>query len=130
MIDDRLAQFVGEKYLNLESYRANGQGVRTPVWFAQEGRIFYCYTEADSFKVKRIRNNPRVRVVPCDVRGKVKGEWVDATARILEEAGEHQTHQLINRKYGLIKRVFDILAGIRGHKRAAIAIEAIEAIQV
>jgi PPOX class probable F420-dependent enzyme len=124
MINERLAQFAGEKYLNLESYRKSGQSVRTPVWFAQEGRIFYCYSEADSFKVKRIRNNPRVRIVPCDVRGKVKGEWVDATARILDEAGERETHRLINRKYGLIKRVLDILAGMRGHKRAAIAIEA------
>ncbi len=126
MINVKLAQFSGEKYLNLESYRKTGQAVRTPVWFAQEGRIFYCYTEADSFKVKRIGNNPRVRIVPCDARGKVKGEWVDATARILDEAGERLTHRLLNRKYGLIKRVLDILAGIRGHQRAAIAIDASE----
>lgn len=119
---DALAPFVGEKYLSLETYKKSGDSVRTPVWFAEENGVFYFYTEADSFKVKRIRNNPRVRVAPCDVRGNVKGEWVDGTAQILDEAGAHHTHELLNRKYGLIKRAMDVLARLRGHARASVAI--------
>jgi len=64
------------------------QGVRTPVWFAGESEQgvpekLYVYSTGDSGKAKRIRNNPRVRVAPCDVRGKLLGEWIDAVATIV-----------------------------------------------
>jgi hypothetical protein len=123
MNSDKLSQFAGQKYLSIESFRKNGQGVRTPVWFAEGDGVFYVYTLADSYKIKRIRNNPRVRIVPCDARGNVKGEWVDATARILDEAGDRRAHELLNRKYGLMKRVLDLFAGLRGNVRASLAIQ-------
>jgi PPOX class probable F420-dependent enzyme len=119
---DKLAQFVNQKYLNLESYRKNGQGVRTPLWFVEDNGMLYFYTVAHSYKVKRIAANPRVRVVPCDARGKVKGEWVDATARRLDAAEARHADDLLNRKYGLFKRTLNFLAKLRGHKRAAFAI--------
>ena len=123
MSRDHHAPFAGQKYLNLESYRKTGQPVRTPVWFAAGDGVFYAYSLADSYKIKRIRNNPQVRVAPCDARGNVKGEWVDATARILDEAGARRTHELLNRKYGLLKRALDLLAKLRRHERAAIEIK-------
>ena len=61
----------------------------TPVWFAEENGTLYMYSLAHAGKVKRIRNNPKVRIVPCDVRGKLKGEWVETKARILDERGPH-----------------------------------------
>jgi PPOX class probable F420-dependent enzyme len=123
MSSNKLAQFAGRKYLSLESFRKNGQGVRTPVWFAEDDGVIYFYTEADSFKVKRIRHNPRVRIAPCDMRGNVKGEWVDATARILDGAESRRAHELLDRKYGWQKGVGNLLAKFRGHKRAEIAIQ-------
>jgi PPOX class probable F420-dependent enzyme len=123
---DKLAQFTGQKYLSIESFRKNGQGVRTPVWFAEGDSVFYVYTLADSYKIERIRSNPRVRIAPCDARGNIKGdggEWVDATARILDEAGDRRAHELLNRKYGMIKRIFDIFARLRNNRRASIAIQ-------
>ncbi len=122
MSSDKLAQFANQKYLNLESYRKNGQSVRTPLWFVEDGGVLYFYTVAHSSKVRRIRNNPRVRVAPCDYRGKVKGEWVDATARRLDQAESRRANDLLNLKYGLFKRVLNFLAKIRGHERAAYAI--------
>ncbi len=119
---DKLAQFANQKYLNLESFRKNGQGVRTPLWFVEDDGTLYFYTVAHSYKVKRILNNPRVRVAPCDARGKVKGEWVDATARRLDQAEARHADELLNRKYGLFKRTLNFLAKIRGHERAAFAI--------
>ncbi len=119
---DKLAQFANQKYLNLESYRKNGQGVRTPLWFVEDDGTLYFYTVAHSYKVKRITANPRVRVVPCDARGKVKGEWVDATARRLDVVEARHADDLLNRKYGLFKRVLNFLAKLRGHERAAFAI--------
>lgn len=123
MSRDDYAQFAGQKYLNLESYRKTGEGVRTPLWFAESDGVFYAYSLADSFKIKRLRNNPQVRIAPCDMRGNVKGDWVQARARILDEAGARRTHELLNHKYGLLKRVAHLLAKLRGHKHAAFAIE-------
>lgn len=116
-------QFHNRKYLNLESYRKNGQGVRTPLWFAEGDGVLYFYTVAHSYKVKRLSANPRVRIAPCDIRGNVKGEWVDATVRRLDQAEARQADDLLNRKYGLAKRILNFLAKIRGHERAAFAIQ-------
>ena len=84
---DPLSPFTGRNYLNLESYRKNGAGVRTPLWFAEEGGVLYIYSTADSGKVKRIRNHPQVRIVPSDIKGNPLGEWVDARAELLDQAG-------------------------------------------
>ena len=122
---DALAQFEQAKYLSLETFRKSGVGVKTPVWFAQKpGQpIFYIYSEADAGKVKRIRNNAKVRLAPCSVRGEVRGAWVDGTARIC--SGEEITlgQQLLRRKYGWQKRIGDFFSRLLGHKQAVLAIE-------
>jgi PPOX class probable F420-dependent enzyme len=123
MNNDRLAQFANQKYLSLESYRRNGQGVRTPLWFVEDNGVLYFYTVADSYKVKRIDANPRVRVAPCDMRGKVKGEWVDATARRIIGEESRRANELLNRKYGLAKRIINFLSKIQGRERASFAIQ-------
>ncbi|MBK9705560.1 MAG: PPOX class F420-dependent oxidoreductase [Acidobacteria bacterium] len=117
-----LSQFSGQQYLSIESFRKDGRGVRTPVWFAEGDGVYYVYTLADSYKIKRIRNNPRIRIAPCDARGGVKGEWEEATATILDENGERRAHELLNAKYGLLKRTLDLMSKLRQNKRAAIAI--------
>ena len=75
------------KYLNLESFRKNGQSVRTPVWFAGDppsgaAQRLYVYSEADSGKAKRIRRDSRVRVAPCSVRGKLLGDWMKRARKL------------------------------------------------
>ena len=124
-MDARLAQFTGKRYLNLESYRKSGAAVRTPLWFAQgeaeaEG-VLYVYSVADSGKVKRIRNNARVRVVPCTLRGAPRGEWVEGRAQILDAAGDARGHHLLRRKY-LMKRVGDWFGRLRPRQHAVMAI--------
>lgn len=121
-MNDKLAQFANQNYLNMESYRKTGEAIRTPLWFAQDGEVFYFYTVADSFKVKRLKNNNRVRITPCDMRGNVKGEWVDATARSLDATEAQHADGLLNGKYGLSKRILNFFAKLRGHSRAAFAI--------
>ncbi len=122
---DPIAQFAGAKYLNLETFRKNGAGVRTPVWFAQEPAraIFYIYSEADAGKVKRIRNNPHVRIAPCNFRGEVRGAWVEARARLC--SGDEAAHgqQLLRRKY-ILKIVGDFFSRILRHSQTVIAIDA------
>src|SRR5215813_10114570 len=77
-----LAPFMGQRYLNLESFKRDGTPVQTPVWFAEEHGVLYVYTLANAGKVKRIRRNPRIRLAPCTMRGKVVGPWVEAEATI------------------------------------------------
>jgi PPOX class probable F420-dependent enzyme len=123
MSRDKLAQFADQKYLSLESYKKDGTPVATPLWFAQEGRVFYIYSLANAWKVKRIRNNPRVRIAPCDIRGNIKGEWVEGEARILDRAEAEKAHRLLNRKYGLLKRMGNLFSKLRKRERTAIAIQ-------
>ncbi len=77
-----------ESYVNLATFRKNGNEVRTPVWIAPDGDRLLVYTNATSGKVKRIRNKGRVRLAPCDMRGKLRGDWLDASARMLDDPVE------------------------------------------
>jgi PPOX class probable F420-dependent enzyme len=122
MSEERLAQFKDQNYLSLETFRKNGAGVRTPVWFAEDEGVLYVYSLADAGKVKRVRNNSRVRVAPCGARGAVKGDWVEAQATILDDAGAELGHRLLNRKYGMLKRIGDFFSGLRKRKRVVMAI--------
>ena len=120
--DPTLAQFGGQKYISMETFRKNGQGVKTPVWFVLHKNAFYVYTKADSWKVKRIRNNPRVRVAVCNIRGDIKGPWLDATASLFDGDERLAANKLLDRKY-FLKKLFNFLTRINRHKRAMIKIE-------
>lgn len=127
---DAVGQFAGAKYLNLETFRKTGVGVRTPVWFAQSndnstsGRLtFYVYSEAKAGKVKRIRNNPKVRLAPCNFRGDLRGAWVDGQARLCADDEVAQAQALLRHKYGMLKIVGDFFGRLMQHKNAVIAIE-------
>lgn len=120
---EKLAQFEGEQYISLETFRKNGQGVRTPVWFAESDGLFYIYSLADAGKVKRIRNNPQVRIAPCTMRGSVTGQWTDARARILESAEARRADELITEKYGWKKKFGDLFRKLRKKSRAYISIK-------
>ena len=88
----------------------------------RQDRVAYLYTKADSWKVKRIRNNPRVRVAVCNVRGDIKGPWLDATASLVEGDERLAADKLLDRKY-FFKRIFNFLTRINRHTRAMIKIE-------
>jgi len=118
----KLAQFGGQNYISLETFKKNGEGVKTPVGFVLHENTFYVYTESDSWKVKRIRNNPRVRVAVCNIRGAIKGPWLDATASLVEGDERLAADKLLDRKY-FLKRVFNFLSRIDRHKRTMIRIE-------
>jgi uncharacterized protein len=100
-------QFKGKKYINIETFRKNGQGVSTPVWFVEKDGVLFTRTEMDSYKVRRIRRNAEVRVAPCKMDGAVLGEWMAARAEVLEDpAAVEQVRKLYQRKYGLSRLLF------------------------
>jgi PPOX class probable F420-dependent enzyme len=102
-----LDHFKKKQYLNLETFRRNGESMKTPVWFVQEGETIYVQTMADCGKVKRIRNNQRVNVVPCKMDGTPVGKWVPANAREVPDAElSKKVNHLLDKKYGLMKKFF------------------------
>src|SRR5215472_13399313 len=124
------AGFGGQKYLNLETFKKSGAGVKTPVWFAAEpvakldsnDARLYVYTIGVSGKVKRIRNNSRVNVAPCNASGKVKGEWVSARAEIVTGVAAQRGMELLNQKYVPWKQMLDFFASFRKRERIVFAI--------
>jgi PPOX class probable F420-dependent enzyme len=120
-----LSQFENQAYMNLETYRKNGEGVKTPVWFVQDSNTFYVRTGGDSWKVKRLRNNPQAGIVPSTSTGNPLGEWVTMTAELVEdETVAQEVNQMFNRKYGFQKRFFDLIGRIRGYKLVTLVISA------
>ncbi len=90
------------KYVLLTTFRQDGTPVSTPLWAALDGDRLLMWTVTDSWKVKRIRRNPRVTVAACDVRGNPKGPAVEATAEILDDAGTDRARDAIAKRYGLL----------------------------
>ena len=64
-----LEQFQKEQYMNVETFRKSGEGVRTPVWFVELNGELCFTTEADSAKVKRLRGTPQPELRPAMCAG-------------------------------------------------------------
>ena len=102
-----------ERYINLETFKKDGNGVKTPVWCVPLDGKIVVYTNGTSYKVKRLQRNPRVRVAPCDVRGNVRGAWVDGECHIIDDAARvERAHRAFIDKYGWQVRLLDLGAWI------------------
>lgn len=121
----KLSDLGNPKYIALETFRKNGQGVKTPVWtVAQEGRLLV-WTPGDSWKVRRARSNPQVRVARCDMRGNVHGPWVEGVVRSIsgdEETKRSMAGQL-RRKYPLAVAVLSLIAAVHGTNKGQVVME-------
>ncbi len=117
----------GERYISLETFRKNGTGVRTPVWFAvhedeEEKRSIIVFTNGTSYKVKRLRRNTKCQVAACNMRGSVNGNFFAGQCRILDESkAEDKTlsdtaYRILNKKYGWQMRMLTITARL-GRRR-------------
>lgn len=108
----KLADLQNATYIALETYKKNGQGVITPVWQTPVDGNLYVLTEANSWKVKRLRRNNRLRVCQSDYRGTPQSDWVEAQARLLTDPETHKAQkQRVTAKYGWQHRLF-LLADI------------------
>ena len=119
-----LDAFQNQQYLNLETFRKSGVGVKTPVWFVQDAESLFVRTVADSGKVKRVRNNASVNIAPCKVDGAVVGEWVPASAReIKEQETSRKVDRLLGKKYGLMKTMFSWMSALQRRKSTVLEIK-------
>jgi PPOX class probable F420-dependent enzyme len=95
-----------QKYISLVTFRKSGVAVPTPIWFGVGDDKLYVMTRSDSGKYKRIRNNPKVRIAACTMRGKVIGPEFDARARILPPEDWPRARKTITKKYWLARIPF------------------------
>jgi uncharacterized protein len=122
-----LEQFFKQHYINLETFRKTGASMKTPVWFVLEGETIYVLTAANSGKVKRIRNNRRVNITPCKMDGTPSGTWVPAQA--VKIAGAEITKKvnlMLDKKYGLIKKMFSLGSSRQGRQDTILEIKLTE----
>ncbi|MEU9700332.1 PPOX class F420-dependent oxidoreductase [Streptomyces sp. NPDC014870] len=89
------------RYVSLTTFRRDGTGVATPVWYAVDGDELFAYSRSDAWKVKRLRNDPRAVVAVCDVRGNVADDAVrvEGVGRLLEGEEMRRVRKLLSRKY-------------------------------
>ncbi len=113
-----------ERYINLESFKRDGTGVRTPVWVAPLEGALVIFTLVESFKVRRIARDPRVRVAACDVRGKLRGPWHEGRCvRVEDPELERRAYAALRRKYGLQMRLGDVLSRLSGRMKRRIVMK-------
>ncbi|UUN30166.1 PPOX class F420-dependent oxidoreductase [Streptomyces sp. FIT100] len=96
-----LQELARAKYVSLTTFRKDGTGVATPVWFAVDAGVLYVWTRSDSWKVKRLRRDDRVTLTACDVRGRIApgAEQAEGTARLLDGDQLKRVRGLLARKY-------------------------------
>lgn len=102
-------------YVSLRTFRRSGVGVDTPVWCAELEGDLVVFSAGEAGKVKRLRTDARAQVAPCDVRGKLQGDWVDAEAHILSGADEvARALAALRRKYGWQMALADLGSKLTG----------------
>lgn len=106
---NRVGTLAGEKYISLTTFKGDGTAVATPVWVvSDDGRRLLVWTGPDTWKVKRLRRDPRVVVAASDYRGRVRGKSVEGVGRLLDIPQGSLVEPLLDRKYGLMRRVLAV----------------------
>jgi PPOX class probable F420-dependent enzyme len=101
------------RYLSITSFRRDGTPVATPVWFVRDGARLLVQTEADSYKVKRIRRDPHVTVAVCNAAGRLRGEPVAGTAELLPATELARAEKLLASKYHVDLMLFKPLWAVQ-----------------
>ena len=117
-----LEQLGAEKYVLLTTFRRDGRAVSTPLWVVPDGSGLAFWTPAGTGKVKRIRNSGRVTVAPCDVRGNLHGDAIEANARIGDSTDRRRIGEGLKRKYGLLGRLTLLGSKLRRGEDGTLAI--------
>jgi PPOX class probable F420-dependent enzyme len=112
-------------YSRLTTFKRDGTPVGVPIWQAVGDGKVWMFTEARSWKVKRLRRNPRIEITTCDWRGNLDGgaTWT-GTARIVDDAaGVARAYEALDRKYGWQKWITDTLSKLTGRYDARAILE-------
>jgi len=111
------------QYVLLTTFTKDGRPKPTPIWIARDGDRAVVITEKNAWKVKRIRNTPRVTLAVCDMKGKVKGPTIEATATVLDDSQTDAVYRAVIKRYGIIGRIFTIFSKLRGGAGRTVGLE-------
>lgn len=112
---DLEALFPG-RYLSVTSFKRDGTGVATPVWFVSDGTRLFALTDLHSPKVRRMRRNPRVLIAPCRVNGRLRGVPISAHAEVLTATEDlERVQRLLRERYKVSYRL--VMLGYRLGRR-------------
>jgi len=110
-----LEQFSKQKYINLETYKRDNTPIKTPVWFVIDNDLIYIITRESTGKVKRLKNNQNVRIVPCSFKGEIKSEWVNGKAQKIMGSEADKVIELRKKKYGFAVRLSGLFNSQKGN---------------
>lgn len=111
------------RYILLTTFTKDGKPKPTAIWAAPDGDRLLVMTEEDSWKVKRIRNTPRVTLAICDARGNPKSESIEAVGRVLDKSEAPAVVRAVNKRYGILGWLFSIYTKVRGLDKKSVGVE-------
>lgn len=125
MTQDSIEKLARQRFVALTTFKRNGEGVSTPMWIGRDGTHLFVWTHADSWKVKRVGNDPRITLVPSGRTGKVRAgaQQVTGTAEVLaDQRTVDRLEGVIRRKYGIEYRIVTTIERLvaRGRKQRVI----------
>ena len=113
-MENKLGQFIDQKYINLETYKKDGTPIRTPVWFVINNDLIYVITRDSTGKVRRLKNNQDVRIVPCSFNGEPKTGWGKGKAEKIVDETADNIIKLRKKKYGMYARLIGLFTSQKG----------------
>ena len=113
MVENIFEGFYDKKYINLQTFKKNGEIVSTPVWFVLKNNEIFFRSDADSGKVKRIRNNNNIKASICDIRGNIKGQTYTGIANFQDKSRYNEINSLFDKKYSLVSPILKIVYKLR-----------------
>ena len=117
------ADLANAQYILLTTFTKDGKPKPTPIWAAVDGDRLLVITEGKAWKVKRIRNTPRVTMAVCDIRGRAKSDAVEGTAAILDKSHNGAVYDAIGKRYGIVGKVFNLFSKMRGGMENNVGLE-------
>jgi uncharacterized protein len=120
------ADLAKAQYILLTTFTKDGRPKPTPIWAAldtERGDRLLVITEEKSWKVKRIRNTPRVTMATCNMRGRPTSEDVEGTAAVLDKSQTGAVYDAIGRRYGILGGVFNFVSKLRGGMHNNVGLE-------
>ena len=117
------ADLAKAQYILLTTFTKDGRPKPTPIWAAVDGDRLLVITGGDSWKVKRIRNTPRVTMATCTMGGRATSEAVEGTAAVLDKSQTGAVYDAIGKRYGIVGKVFNFFSKLRGGMENNVGLE-------
>lgn len=98
----------GARQALLVTFKRSGEPVPTPVNFGLDdaGRLYF-RSEPHVAKIRRIANDPHVRVGPCNVRAKPTGPLAEGRARVVGPDERDHAERTVAANWSRPMRVFE-----------------------